>query len=314
MEARGRSGDGDVGARYAEPARSYVSTLALCAVLAAGFAVDLALGGGRVHALAWAIATAVVVGADALTVHAARAVRSLAVTDTQVRVGEANLARERIVGVDPRVDPDVPVLGRLPGEGLPRGSAGLTLLLGDGERITVPTRHPDRLTAALQLSAPTPVVRRIEEGEFAVPIEIAERTKALFRVAGYELVDVPFTEQDLREAKAVFVIGEPPYGFVQLGEIDGIALISALAVVPGEMRKGTGTALLDAACSWARSHGYRAIAVTTFTEVPWNAPFYAARGFTVLDKLTPGLAELRDWERAAGLDSLGPRVAMRRDL
>jgi hypothetical protein len=30
--------------------------------------------------------------------------------------------------------------------------------------------------------------------------------------------------------------------------------------------------------------------------------------------LTPGLAELRAWERDLGLDALGPRLAMRRRL
>lgn len=300
--------------RYAEPARTYLSSLILFVLLGGGFATDLALGGGRAHVLAWSLAIVLVTGADALTVYAARSIRSLTVTDTAVRVGEQTLERERIAGMDPQVDAAAPILGRLPGEGLPRGSTGLTLLLADGGRIVVPTRHPDRLAAALQLSAPTPVVRRIEEREFPIALDIAARTEALYRLAGYDFVDVPYPERELREAKAVLVIGEPPYGFVQLGECDGMACIGALAVIPGEMRKGAGTALLEAACTWARAAGYRAITLTTFAEVPWNAPFYASRGFTVVEELTPGLVELRDWERAAGLDSLGPRVAMRREL
>jgi GNAT superfamily N-acetyltransferase len=286
----------------------------LLVLLGGGFAVDLALGGGRAHALAWSLAVVLVTGADALTVHAARSIRSLTVTDTAIRVGEESLDRAAVTGVDPRLTGQPPILGRLPGEGLPRGSTGLTLLLTDGGRIVVPTRHPDRLAAALQLSAPTPVVRRIEAGEYPVALDIAARAGALYRVAGYEFIDLPYPERELREAKAVFVIGEPPYGFVQLGECDGMAHIGGLAVVPGEMRKRAGTALLEAACAWARGEGYAAIVTTAYVEVPWNAPFYAARGFTVVDHLPPGLAELRDWERAAGLDSLGPRVAMRRDL
>jgi hypothetical protein len=72
--------------------------------------------------------------------------------------------------------------------------------------------------------------------------------------------------------------------------------------------------LLDAACAWARTAGYRAVTLTTYAEVAWNAPFYAERGFVELTSLTPALAELRDWERDIGLDAVGRRVAMRRDL
>ena len=55
--------------------------------------------------------------------------------------------------------------------------------------------------------------------------------------------------------------------------------------------------------------------LTTFAEVPWNAPYYARLGFTILatDQLTPGLRRIRDHEVARGLDAW-PRVAMRRPL
>ena len=52
----------------------------------------------------------------------------------------------------------------------------------------------------------------------------------------------------------------------------------------------------------------------TFADVAWNAPFYAARGFTVVDDITPGLAALRQKERTVGLDGVGTRVVMRREL
>ena len=85
-------------------------------------------------------------------------------------------------------------------------------------------------------------------------------------------------------------------------------------MLPSHMRQGLGSTLLEAACDWARSAGYPAITVTTFAEVAWNMPFYAARGFAELTTLTPELAELRDWERDVGLDEVGRRVAMRREL
>ena len=80
------------------------------------------------------------------------------------------------------------------------------------------------------------------------------------------------------------------------------------------MRQGVGSALLDAACAWAKARGYQAITLTTYADIAWNAPFYQTRGFVELTALTPELSELRTWERDMGLDALGRRIAMRRDL
>lgn len=46
--------------------------------------------------------------------------------------------------------------------------------------------------------------------------------------------------------------------------------------------------------------------------MPWNAPYYARLGFTVVTDLTPGLLAIRAREAALGLDAW-PRVVMRRD-
>ena len=61
-------------------------------------------------------------------------------------------------------------------------------------------------------------------------------------------------------------------------------------------------------------YSYSAITLTTYADVPWNAPFYAGRGLVEIAELTPELAELRDWERTVGLDELGPRIVMRRSF
>ncbi len=54
--------------------------------------------------------------------------------------------------------------------------------------------------------------------------------------------------------------------------------------------------------------------LTTFTDIPWNAPYYTRLGFRVLDagELTEGLREIRRAEAAMGLDAW-PRVCMRRE-
>jgi GNAT superfamily N-acetyltransferase len=133
-------------------------------------------------------------------------------------------------------------------------------------------------------------------------------------VSGIDLPPIPFPVDALHDAKAILVAGRPAVGFVQVGEVDGLAHIEALAVIPGAMRRGVGTALLEAACTWARTTGYPAITLVTFADVSWNAPFCAARGFVEAGATSPGIAELLDWERAVGLDAVGRRIVMRRDL
>jgi predicted N-acetyltransferase YhbS len=46
--------------------------------------------------------------------------------------------------------------------------------------------------------------------------------------------------------------------------------------------QGIGRALLGAAIGWAAAHRFAALTLTTFHDVPWNAPFYSRIGFEVL--------------------------------
>jgi len=299
--------------RYHEPARTFASSIGLLVLMLCGFVLDLILGGGIAHVIGWLIGTVLVVGIDVLVVGAARTHRSVTLTDDELRVGEQAVSRAEIVAVSLGDDRDLPVLGISSGS-LPRGSSAVTLRLADGRAIAVPTRHPERLAGALALGDAVPVARTADADDLPLLAEIDHRAESLFRVAGMELPDIPFSLDALHSAGAIFVVGRPPVGFVVVGEVDGVAHVQELAVLPGHMRKGIGSVLLDSAISWARRKGYRAITLTTYADVPWNAPFYAARGFTALDALTPGLAEIRDWEHAVGLDAVGRRIAMRRDL
>jgi GNAT superfamily N-acetyltransferase len=170
------------------------------------------------------------------------------------------------------------------------------------------------LAEVLGAAGVMPEVRRALPADLEHLPAIDLRAESLFRVAGMDLPDLPFPLDALHESRAVFVAGNPPVGFVQVDEIDGNAHVQELAVLPSHMRQGLGSALLDAACEWARTTGYAAITLTTYAEVAWNAPFYEARGFVELTDLTPELVEIRDWERDVGLDAIGRRIAMRRDL
>jgi GNAT superfamily N-acetyltransferase len=287
----------------------------LLAVFVAGFAVDLlVLGGGGVHALAWTLGAVIVVGVDALITYAARGLRSIVVTDETLVVGEETLPLREIRAARLFGAEDAPVLGRRAGEGLPRGTAPVSLELTDGRTVAVASRRPQQLARVLGATDAAPEIRPGQPEDLEKLPDIDRRAESLFHVSGMNLPQIPFPVDALHESEAVFVAGRPPVAFVQIDRVDGIAHVQELAVLPSHMRQGLGSALLETACDWARAAGYPAITLTTFADVSWNAPFYASRGFVALTELTPELAELRSWERDMGLDALGRRVAMRREL
>ena len=159
-----------------------------------------------------------------------------------------------------------------------------------------------------------PVIRPAGPAQFAALRALEERADAMFAEVGMG----PFAPDDdgshLPGAAVVLVAGDPPEGFACVDVVDGVAHLWQLAVDPPSTRRGIGTALVTAVCAWARHHGYGAVTLTTYRDVAWNRPFYAALGFGVIDDLTPGLIAIRAHERAIGDDDLGPRVTMRRDL
>ncbi|KOX06259.1 GCN5 family acetyltransferase [Streptomyces sp. NRRL B-1140] len=111
---------------------------------------------------------------------------------------------------------------------------------------------------------------------------------------------------DERGRPAAYLLAEP---------VDGALHIEQVSVHPRAARRGVGRALLDHAAGHAREQGLTALTLTTFTEVPWNAPYYARLGFRPLAEadLTPGLRAVRATEAELGLDRW-PRVCMRRPL
>ena len=306
------------GAVYEEKARRYVSLWITAAVLGAGFVLDVILGGGIAHLPGWLLVLATLGGFHFLVLYAVRSTRSLTLTADELRVGDDAVSRQQIIGVASDLDEaELPVLGWR--NGMPRGVQALTIRTADGRDILVPTRFPDRLRAALGVEPTSEPrdgmdVRAAARSEFALLGEIDERADVIFRTAGYELPDTPFDPADLARAAAVFVAGRPPVGFVQLEEVDGLAYIVELAVIPKWMRQGIGSALLERACEWAGTRGYPAIALTTYADVPWNGPYYARRGFVEITEFGPGLQAERDAERRLGLDDVGPRIVMRREL
>lgn len=59
--------------------------------------------------------------------------------------------------------------------------------------------------------------------------------------------------------------------------------IDEVDVLRAFQSQGIGRALLGAAADWARTKGLQTLSLTTFRDVPWNAPFYASFGFREWD-------------------------------
>jgi GNAT superfamily N-acetyltransferase len=156
-----------------------------------------------------------------------------------------------------------------------------------------------------------------------VLVEIERAAGEPFRSLGMDVVadDDPGSVETLApyaaggRALVAANAADRPVGYLLLDVVDGAAHIEQVSVHPDQARRGIGRALIEGAATWARSHGLRALTLTTYTEVPWNGPYYERLGFSYLtaDEETAGLRAIRARERAAGLDAW-PRACMRLTL
>ncbi|MFJ8014293.1 GNAT family N-acetyltransferase [Streptomyces sp. NPDC096339] len=107
----------------------------------------------------------------------------------------------------------------------------------------------------------------------------------------------------------------PPVAYLIADRVDGALHVEQVSVHPDHARRAIGRALLEHLAEYALLERVPALTLTTFAEVPWNAPYYERCGFLRLDDgaLTPGLREIRAREAEHGLDRW-PRVCMRRTL
>lgn len=106
-----------------------------------------------------------------------------------------------------------------------------------------------------------------------------------------------------------------PVGFLAVTIVDGQAHLAQVSVEPAHTRRGIGRELIEHAVTWARERDFNEMTLTTYSDVPWNAPYYERCGFRRMDEAqwTPGLRAIRAAEVAVGLDEW-PRVCMARGL
>ncbi|MCT2582873.1 GNAT family N-acetyltransferase [Actinophytocola gossypii] len=166
------------------------------------------------------------------------------------------------------------------------------------------------------------MIRLAGRADLAVLREIERAAGEPFRDIGMAEIadDEPLTLDELAGYQAdgrawVYVDGAHPVAYLLVAPVDGHAHVEQVSVHPSHARRGIGARLLGAAERWAVARGITTVSLTTFTDVPWNAPYYARLGFTVLpDRDLPAdLRAVRAREAAHGLDRW-PRVTMVRTI
>jgi GNAT superfamily N-acetyltransferase len=153
-----------------------------------------------------------------------------------------------------------------------------------------------------------PALRRIEAAAASIfapsdlPPALAQTMDAA-ELARLIAADLVWVAQDERGAALGFVACETVGRALHIVEMD---------VAPGAARKGIGSTLLQQAIVHAEgADAIDVITLTTFSHLPWNAPFYGRHGFRQLvagggfEHLSAALAS----EAARGLKN---RVAMAR--
>jgi GNAT superfamily N-acetyltransferase len=66
---------------------------------------------------------------------------------------------------------------------------------------------------------------------------------------------------------------------VLAGRLGSDVFLETLVVVPAFSRAGMGRSLIDAVTGWAREIDAAGVLVSTYRDIPWDAPFYARLGF-----------------------------------
>ena len=142
----------------------------------------------------------------------------------------------------------------------------------------------------------------------------AFRTVGMPEIADDPLPDVQQLKRHASDGRVrVATVSNEVVGYALAVVRDGSAHLEQVSVHPDHAGQRIGADLIDAVTSWARDRGDDRLTLTTFADVPWNAPYYRKLGFRALpdDALGPQLAAELSAER---MRFTAPRVAMARDV
>ncbi|HWT96206.1 MAG TPA: GNAT family N-acetyltransferase [Terriglobales bacterium] len=146
-----------------------------------------------------------------------------------------------------------------------------------------------RLRAIEQTAA-----QRFRQTDFAWVADAAPGSTETFATsiaAGQTLVMEPLAGVDSGQ----------PVAFCAFAAVDGGAYIEEIDVLPDHAGHRLAAQLINAVEPWARSQRLPILTLSTFSTIPWNAPYYRRLGFRDMGHLGPGLAAIRERHRGLGL-------------
>lgn len=153
--------------------------------------------------------------------------------------------------------------------------------------------------------------------------EIEQQAAVLFRETSHaEEVEglglsAEFLEDRVRAGELFVAVdkNDIPVGFAAIHDLAGYVHLHELSVKPAHGKRGLGAGLVEAVCCHAKEKGYIGVTLSTYADVPWNAPFYRRLGFDTVypDEMSTEMKDLRDLESEQGID-VEHRVIMIRHL
>ncbi len=104
---------------------------------------------------------------------------------------------------------------------------------------------------------------------------------------------------------------DQPVGFIMVEHLTGSLHIVELSVQQSAQGKSLGKRLITQVIDFAKSQQVSHVTLTTFRDIPWNAPYYQRLGFSIMaaSQLTPELDAILQQEVDAGFQA-ADRCAM----
>jgi GNAT superfamily N-acetyltransferase len=165
--------------------------------------------------------------------------------------------------------------------------------------------------------------RAAAEADIDAMRTVEHRAGQLFRTIGYDFcADGPNRELEehrrVIKAGVTYVVTTPTAaiaGFAMFEPMDGDVHLVEIDVDPDHQKRGLARRMIAQGEVWSTAKGFDGLTLTTYRDVPWNAPFYRRLGFVDLepDASRPGLLDVVRKEAAWGF-ALRPRITMRKRL
>lgn len=159
-------------------------------------------------------------------------------------------------------------------------------------------------------------IRPFRTGDERALLDVERRAAALLDAQGLHAPSAPADEASFQaflggHTIVVATCDGRPVGYAAGIDLGPLYWLRAIGVDPAHGRRGIGRALVQAVCDEGRALFHRAIGLTTYRHVPFNAPFYERCGFLAVSQqeIDATLAEWLERERPAGA-SPESRVAM----